>query len=986
MRHLRLVLAAVCLAFSVRAADYTWVVPGSGTGTFQNVSNWSPAPASVPGVEDHAKFLASGSYAVNFAGDATNRDATVGASGGADVTFNLNTYTWWLTNNFAYANTGAARFGGGTLEVGMPGQPRTSPTLTVPSNQKLVLDGGTARLRGPVSVSSGGTIEVNGGDHFLSWSMGLNAAPSGGASFRMTGGRLSMTTDDNYARCSLWSGSKISLEGGTLSIRYQVDMNGSPSSPGVIDIFTNATLAQCPGIGLNVSRTGGGLSIFNLLGGTYIQSNCNFNVVNATGTSLMTTGIVNVVDGKFFIHSSNLKHGSTSNGVAILRQTGGEIQVTGETGLGKEQNTLGVLRQEGGSAWYNQFYVGAFTGGRGEVDLSGGQLAIGNGGGAIGRIAGSAGRISQTGGDLIISNSFSVGNAAGAFGVYTNLGGNLWLKGTLYLGSSGSSLTGALGRAYFAGPSNYVESGITVGNSGVDTGELAIVDGMLNSPNNALTIANTALSCGSAWISGGTSTFKGVTVGSSGTGTLSLTGGTLTMTNGGALVVGSNLGSAGTLTISGGTLTQPSGGAIVGSSSGSRGVLEVSEGALMIPNGSLTVANGAGSSGVMTISGGLGICKDLTIGNAGTGTLAITGGTLTNNGALMVGNVLGSSGTLTISGGTNIFCGANTTFAQGGQALVRILGGYTYTTNRLVVGAGVSGTGRLELVGGVLSAPIIDGRDTTLATNPGGYSEVLFDGGTLHHSVDGEWWMPGGFVSLFGKATLTDRGAVIDSNGGVLTISQALSNETGYAGSFTKKGAGRLTLTSWFNAFTGRVAVEEGELAVSSGGGIYLTGGVDLHAGALLNLTAAGAVWDMTTAPGTVSRIDGALSLKPGAVLTNGVGAALSGSGVVTGSVVFASGSAWVQDKADHAGSLKVTGSVVLQPGVAFSLTGFTVADLKAGIPLVTATGSGSVQASGQIPVTLDGLSHPYWWIKVAEDGKTLAARYIPLGTLISLQ
>jgi len=795
-----------------------------------------------------------------------------------------------------------------------------------------------------------------------------------------------MTTDDNLARCTLWSGSKLSLEGGTFSVRYQVDMNGSPSSPGVIDIYTNATFAQCPGIGFNVSRTGGGLSILNILGGTYIQSNCNFNVVNATGTSLSTTGIVNLVDGKLFIHSSNLRHGSTSNGIAILRQTGGEIQVTGETALGKEQKTLGVLKQEGGSAWYNQFYVGAFASGRGEVDLSGGQLAIGSNGGAIGRVAGSTGRFSQTGGDLIISNSFSVGNAAGAFGVYTNLGGSLWLKGSLYLGSSGSSLTGALGRAYFAGASNYVENGVYVGNSGVDTGELAIVDGRLNSPNNALTIANTGLSRGSAWISGGTSTFKGVTVGSSGTGTLSITGGTLTMTNGGALVVGNNPGSSGALTISGGTLAQPIGSAMVGNGSGSRGVLDVSGGVLLIPSGSFTVGSGTGSSGAMTVSGGTGSFKDLTIGNSGTGTVTITGGIVTNDGALLVGNVLGSLGTLTISGGTNIFCGANTTFAQSGRALVRILGGYTYTTNRLVVGGGASGNGRLELVGGVLSAPIIDGRDTTLTNNPGGYSEVLFDGGTLQHSVDGEWWMPGGFVTTFGKATLTDRGAVIDSNGGTLGITQALSNETGYAGSFTKKGAGRLTLTSWFNAFTGRVTVEEGELAVSSVGGIYLTGGVAIHAGALLNLTGAGAVWDMTTAPGTVSRIDGALSLKPGTVLTNGVGAALSGSGTVTGSVVFASGSAWVQDKADHTGSLKVTGNVLLEPGVAFSLTGFTLADLKAGIPLVTTVGAGSIQATGQIPVTLDGQSHPYWWIKVAEDGKTLAARYIPLGTLISLQ
>jgi hypothetical protein len=67
---------------------------------------------------------------------------------------------------------------------------------------------------------------------------------------------------------------------------------------------------------------------------------------------------------------------------------------------------------------------------------------------------------------------------------------------------------------------------------------------------------------------------------------------------------------------------------------------------------------------------------------------------------------------------------------------MRVAGGYTYTTNRFIVGGGSNGIGRLELAGGVLAAPIIDGRDMTLTNgNPGGYSEVLFDGGTLQHSV-----------------------------------------------------------------------------------------------------------------------------------------------------------------------------------------------------------------------------------------------------------
>ena len=878
LKKIWLMAVVVLAGTAVFATDYTW---NGSSGSFQTDSNWSPV--GVPGAADLAKFTTAGTYGVSFAGDATNTATTVGA----DVTFALNGYAWLLSGSLSFSGTSIARFGGGNVDFG--------GNVTAGTNQKLVLNSGAARFRGAqLGTSSGGTIEVNGGEHVLDWALPLSAAPSGGVSFRMTGGRLTMTKDDNFARCSLWNGSRMSLEGGTLSIRYQVDINGVPSAPAVMDIYTNASLLQCPGIGFNVSRTAGGLGIVNILGGTYIQSNCNVNVVNVNSTPLTTTGIVNLVAGKFHVHLGNMRVGSTSNGVAIVRQTGGQMQVTGETAIGKERNTLGFLKQEGGDAWYSQLYVGAFDRGTGEVTLSGGRLAIAGNGSAIGKVAGSTGRFLQTGGELLISNSLSVGNSVGAVGSYTNTGGSLWLNGALYLGSSGNNLTGALGRAYFSGPTNYISGGITIGNSGADTGELTVTGGSLVVPN----------------------------------------------------------GSAADLA-------------------------------------GLVVGRVAGSTGAATLSGGNSFFKGITVGDSGTGSLAITGGmlTMTNSWGLMVGNNAGSLGTLEISGGTNIFCGSSTTIGQKGIGFARFSGGYTYTTNRFVVGGGSNGIGRLELCGGILSTPIIDGRDTTLTNgNPGGYSEVLFDGGTLQHSVDAEWWMPGGFVSTFGKATLTDRGAVIDSNGGTVTVSQALSNEVGHAGSFTKKGAGQVMLYSGYNAFTGRIAVEAGELIVPVTGAIYLTGGVAIDAGAILNLTAAGAVRDTLTASGTVSRIDGALSLKSGVVLTNGVGAVLGGSGVVTGSVVFASGSAYGRDKADPSGALLVTGSILFEAGASVRLAGYTEQDLKAGVPLLTAGTSGTLAVSGALPVTLNGASHVYWQAKVSPDGKTLLARYIPNGSMISVR
>ena len=212
-----------------------------------------------------------------------------------------------------------------------------------------------------------------------------------------------------------------------------------------------------------------------------------------------------------------------------------------------------------------------------------------------------------------------------------------------------------------------------------------------------------------------------------------------------------------------------------------------------------------------------------------------------------------------------------------------------------------------------------------------------------------------------------------------------LSKRTPRWSSVVVKGAGPLRLLSPNNAFTGRVTVEEGELLTYAPGAIYLTGGVVVEPGALLNVT-AGTVRDALTASGTVSRIDGALALKSGLTLTNGLGAALGGSGVVTGSVVFAAGSAVGRDKADAAGPLLVTGGATFETGAAVRLTGYTEQELAAGIPLVQAGDGATLQAPGRLPATLDGASNSTWFAKVTQDGRTLVTRRIIAGTLIGVQ
>jgi len=159
---------------------------------------------------------------------------------------------------------------------------------------------------------------------------------------------------------------------------------------------------------------------------------------------------------------------------------------------------------------------------------------------------------------------------------------------------------------------------------------------------------------------------------------------------------------------------------------------------------------------------------------------------------------------------------------------------------------------------------------------------------------------------------------------------------------------------------------------------------VAVDAGAVLKLT-EGIVRDTTTGAGTTSRVDGAVCLPSGVALTNEAGSVFSGSGVVTGSVVFAEGSVWALDKGAYAGPLHVTGTATFDPGAMVQLTGYTMAELVSGIALVRAVDDGIVQASGMVPVTLDGVSHPDWWAKPSSDKKTFVARVFPKGTLMAL-
>lgn len=719
------------------------------------------------------------------------------------------------------------------------------------------------------------------------------------------------------------------------------------------------------------------------------------NAGATVGASAVTTDVTFDLNG----HPWYLSGALSLAGTGTARFGGGSLTVGSSVTVASDQK----LVLDSGSTWFRGSQLGTSNGGA--IEVNGGTNVLAwamplhaapNGGASLRLTGGSLTLTNATDGSRfqlydgakasLESGLFSVGTTMDIYGTRVNPGVlDICTNATMICTGWGITISrsnGGLGIVNIDGGTLAISNaGMTVvscsGATSVTTGLVNLVDGTIYL--RWMNLAATTNGVGILHQTGGQlRILNDTSFGQWGCthGILSVEGGTALFN--GKLYLGKATNAVGTINVSGGTLTA-SGDFVLGSYLNSTGDVNVTGGTL-VSGGNTVIGSAAGSVGNVVLSGGTNrFLNTVTVGSMGSGNLAFAGGLqLGTNTLLNVADQLGSTGSLEISGGTNLF--RNMTFGIRGTATVKISGGYTWTTNRLVVGNSAGSTGRVELTGGILAVSTIDGRDPTLASNPGGISSILFDGGTLQHA----WYLSDfkdRMLNGFGSATLTDRGLIVDTAGGIRTIDQVLEDEAGYAGSLTKRGEGKLTL-SVNDSFTGRVSVEQGELAVSSGGAIYMCGGVAIDAGAFLNLASAGALRQTVTASGTVSRIDGALTMKSDCVLTNGVGATMGGSGVVTGSLVFVAGSFYGRSPATDTGPLTVTGDAIFQRGVSVALTGYTTQQLEAGIPLIT---SDSLQTPGKIPVTLDGAAHPYWWAVVPTGSRTLTARLIRTGTIITL-
>jgi fibronectin-binding autotransporter adhesin len=317
--------------------------------------------------------------------------------------------------------------------------------------------------------------------------------------------------------------------------------------------------------------------------------------------------------------------------------------------------------------------------------------------------------------------------------------------------------------------------------------------------------------------------------------------------------------------------------------------LQTGAGTLEVKSGTITVSSGAAT----TYSAGM---NGFTV--VGGSTFRLSGGTVNAKAA----NYVFTAGH-TSTGGTGNFILDSGTFDAGGAEILNAYGttgtstinGGTFICGPFRVG---QGNGTLNLNGGILRASNLSSGGSTTTVN--------FNGGTLQAKAASTGFVP----TALTNAVVRVGGAVIDSNGFNVTISHALTEDSGSTGGgLTKKGTGILDLTG-INTYTGTNLIQGGTLRISdntqlgaSTAPVTIDGGqFGVSGTAITSLSSLGRTFTYNTGGFYVTDVTNVLdvdiALTASAVLSkSGSGTIkLSGANTFTGGITMGSGdNGWIE-------------------------------------------------------------------------------------------
>lgn len=695
---------------------------------------------------------------------------------------------------------------------------------------------------------------------------------------------------------------------------------------------------------LNFNQTAGNtLVISNTLSGTGTLTLMNTGTLQLTGTTLTTLPLnmtINANSGALIGPATS----GTQNGTVLFGRAGtGTLNVAGglvatgsswQVGVGSGTGTINV--SSGTFAPRSHLILGGTGGGSGTLNVTGGVVTSGTGatqgltiGLQLGMSASSSGLATITSGSVFVLGNTNYIGETGTGTVSVNAGGFLKL-GEARLGHASTGV-GTL-NINTSGSADFL-SILTVGGSG--QGTFAVNGGMIQTRGGS--IGASAGSLGTVTVTDGTWFNNGsgsseaaglLTVGGSGTGSLTIdnggyvvvTGtfskganGTLTLNQGGTLQIGGVGGNASAFTV-----------ATTGSlGSGASGVLT---GDLDFA-GTLKFAHGGAlASGTATYNGNLSGAGNLV--KTGTGVLTVggnnsySGGTTLVAGALVLNsaNAIGTAGTISFEGGTLRYTSSNTTdyssrFSNAANQQYRIdSNGENITLASDLTSAGGSftknGTGTVSLTGvnsfasGLISGGVLVGNAQSLATSgtftAGISSEVRFD----------------------------------------QTTSDAWAGTMAGTGTFSKYGAGTLTLTGSAFSTNGTLLIAEGAVKGTTNNIIR-------------NVVNNSQLWFDQAFSGTYSRI---ISGSGNMLLSNSGTITFSGTSSLTGTTTVMGG----QLVATRVAAMPAI--VVNQASVAFNNT-------QNGTYTGVISGNGSLEKSGIASVTLTG-SNTYTGLTTVSEGK----------------
>ena len=448
------------------------------------------------------------------------------------------------------------------------------------------------------------------------------------------------------------------------------------------------------------------------------------------------------------------------------------------------QSGTGTLNVAGGFVTSNNLLVGQGNG-VGTINVSSGTLSptafltLGGTGGGTGTLNVTGGLVGGSG-VLNMGNGIYLGRSGSSSGLITVTGGSVSTLADLRIGELGSG-TVSITNGYFRANNTNVGSGTTsVGLLSVGTSGTADMRGFLSL--------------------GGTSS-------GAGRGTLTVNGGVIAV-RGGSL--GAQAGTLGTVTVTSGTWLNNASG-IGGAPTASLTIGGSGTGSVTINNGGYVVVSGTlsrGDNGTLTLNQG----GTLQIGgisdnaNANRFLVASTGTTGSGTSGVLVGD-LDFAGTLKFAQNSN---GPSPTSTYNGT--LSGAGDLVKTgTGTLLLGGDNTYTGGTTLVAGFLSLNSANAIGTT--------GTISFEGGTLQATSNNTT----DYSARFSDAA--NQKYAIDSNGENLTLASDL---TSVGGTFTKAGAGTVTLTG-ANTFTSgsiQAGVLEGSAASLATSGTFGTGGL----------------------------------------------------------------------------------------------------------------------------------------------------------------